>query len=491
MSDQKPSPSKIPVWAWVIGCLGLLAVCLIVVVGAGIAVFFTTSRETSPVERAVTVVSVTVEAEIPTPLAQMPTPRPTDTPPAETQLETAMPTSAPTEPAVAPPDDPFAQERNEVEQNVEAIRELDAKQPITLTLLNTSQLRQRLEEDLAEEYSQEEARHDAITLSAFNFLSPDFDLYNLLLDLYTEEIAGYYDPETAEFVVISDDQDFSAYEQWIHAHEYVHALQDQYYELELIADESLDGEASLALRALSEGDATMVQTLYLLQGYFADQDLFDIFAQASQADMSVFQSAPPIIARELEFPYTYGLAFVQALYDQGGFDAVDAAWLNLPQSTEQILHPELYLAGDEPQVVSMAPLTDTLGAGWQLVDEDTFGEFYLRQYLGQQLDEPEVDAAASGWGGDRYVVYWNEDENAVVMVLRSIWDTEPDSRQFGDIYARYADGSYDVQGQIQPDGGLCWQGKDVTCLYQAGIETFVVRAPNLDLAASIAAAQAS
>ena len=34
-----------------------------------------------------------------------------------------------------------------------------------------------------------------ITLAAFDLVEPDLDLYTLYLDLYSEQIAGYYDPE--------------------------------------------------------------------------------------------------------------------------------------------------------------------------------------------------------------------------------------------------------------------------------------------------------
>ncbi|NIT57160.1 MAG: hypothetical protein GWN00_13275, partial [Aliifodinibius sp.] len=71
----------------------------------------------------------------------------------------------------------------------------------------------------------------------------------------------------------------------------------------------------------------------------------------------------------------------------------------------------------------MQPLTDTLGVGWQRLDEDTLGEFYLREYLAQQLEGGLVESAASGWGGDRYTVYWNDEAEEIVMVLKLVWDT--------------------------------------------------------------------
>jgi hypothetical protein len=138
--------------------------------------------------------------------------------------------------------------------------------------------------------------------------------------------------------------------------------------------------------------------------------------------------------------------------------------------------------------VTLAPLTATLGAGWEVVDEDVLGEFYLRQYLLQQLSSQEVDVAATGWGGDRYAVYWNESAEQLVMVLRSIWDTDTDSDEFASAYGRYA-GQLTGAAEQAADGGRCWSSLDVICLYQESSETLVVRAPDLTIVSRIAAFQ--
>jgi len=368
------------------------------------------------------------------------------------------------------------------------IRQLQPLAPVDPTLLSSSELGQRLEDEFAENYSPAEARNDAIALSAFDFIEADFDIYNFLISLYTEQIAGFYDPETDEFVIIDNDDEFDVLEQWTHAHEYVHALQDQYYDLEILDDESLDSDTTFAVQALAEGDATLVQTLYLLGGYFDQNQLFEILTTALEIDTAVLDSAPPLFAHELEFPYITGMEFVQTLHDMGGFAAVDAAWEQPPQSTEHILHPDRYLAGDTPHLVTLVPLTDTLGAGWQLADEDILGEFYLREYLFQQLGGNQVNEAATGWGGDRYAVYWNESNQQLVMVLKIAWDTPADAQEFQNLYPEYPVSLFGISGSGQPDGGICWQGTDVICLYALGDQSLVVRAPDMTIMNSVSSA---
>lgn len=377
--------------------------------------------------------------------------------------------------------------RAEIEANVVEIRGLEPLQPITLTFLTREELAQQVQADFAEDADPEESQQDALVLAAFDFVERDFDLYQTYVDLYSEQILGYYDPETAEFVVVSDDFEMDVTEQWTHAHEFMHALQDQHYQLELIADETLDSEASAALRALAEGEAELIQGLYLYSGYFSADEQAEILASFEQAADSSLDDIPPILLSNLSFPYNEGFEFVLTLFTEGGgtFELIDQAWQNLPTSTEQIIHPDRYFAGDNPIPVSLPPLTATLGAGWQRLDEDVFGEFFLREYLSQQLSLADAETAAEGWGGDRYAVYGNEN-GEVVMVLRLVWDTTQDSQQFAAAYPEYPVSLFNITSNTQPDGGQCWQGElDVICFYQNGDESLIVRAPTVEIAAQV------
>ena len=482
----------VPAWAWIVGLMLFVSICVCGVLVAAVAMFVVGG---SPVAQPPAPVAITVVADQPAtppatatvPPTNTPAGEPTSTAPAP-ETETPPAGEAPTGPT-GPTGDPNADVRARIEANVSDIRGLEPLEPIVTVLLSREELRQRVEEDLFAELTQEDARDFTLLLNAFDFVPRDFDYYNFTLDLYAEQIAGFYDPETNEFVVVSDDAELDALEQWTHAHEFVHALQDQYYDLDSLDDESLDSEASAALLSMVEGEAVLVQNLYLLGGYFSFDELNQMLSLSTETESPVFDSAPPVLANDLIFPYTSGYEFMQTLYNQGGFDAIDEAWANPPQSTEHILHPDRYLAGDMPQLVSIAPLTDTLGTGWRQLDQDVFGEFYLRQYLEQKLLAPQVDSAASGWGGDQYAVYWNEDTDGLVMVLRLAWDSAQDGEEFATALADYTTASYGGPGRVESDGGVCWQGSDVTCFYRLGDQSFIVRAPTLAMAQAIAAAQ--
>ena len=53
---------------------------------------------------------------------------------------------------------------------------------------------------------------------------------------------------------------------------------------------------------------------------------------------------PPILTETLTYPYTTGAFYVQSAQLAGGWSAVDDFYARMPESTEQILHPEKYAA---------------------------------------------------------------------------------------------------------------------------------------------------
>lgn len=376
--------------------------------------------------------------------------------------------------------------RSVVEANVTELRGLEPLAPIEPVVLTRDELRERVESDFATDTTPQESQADVLELSAFDFLGRDYDLYTALVTLQSEGILGFYDPETAEFVVVNDGALLDPAAQWTHAHEFVHALQDQYYDLDALSDETLDSEARAAVRALAEGEAELVQYLYLFEGgYFTESEAEAILNDPEQTDGGFLRDFPPVLVNDLAFPYTDGVEFVIDLYREGGFEAIDAAWANLPRSTEHILHPERYRAGDLPQLVTLAPLTDTLGAGWELLDEDILGEFYLRQYLDQQLPTATVNRVATGWGGDRYAIYWNEADAALVMALRLVWDTPADALEFAQAYPAYPAALFAAEGESQPDGTTCWTADEVICFRQVEGESLIARAPDSTTALAV------
>jgi hypothetical protein len=303
---------------------------------------------------------------------------------------------------------------------------------------------------------------------------------------------GAYNPETLSVVAYNPMLgEQSAYNRWLTAHASMHSLQTQEFGLGQIDILSLITDDRIALRAMVEGETNFVQNSYLQSGEaFTPEELVSVTDTLNQQAISLFTDAPPFLRAQFEFAYRNGFEFIQFLFEQEGFELVNEIWNNRPLSSEHILHPESYLSGDAPQVVSVPSLTDVLDGDWQFIRQDTLGEFYLRQHLSLHLSPEDIEPAASGWGGDQYVVYWDAASDDLVMALRLAWDAETDAAEFTTAYTNYLRRQYTAEAELQEDGGQCWQGDDVTCFYQLDLETLVVRAPDLETAANVAAAQA-
>lgn len=377
-----------------------------------------------------------------------------------------------------------------IETNVTALRGLELLSPIEPNLVSRTELSQRYREDFFTYYSREEADRDVQVFYAFDFISLDYDLYRRYLQYLGDNIAGYYDPATEEFVVVNRGDQITPLGQYVYAHEFMHVLQDQHFQLDILTETTLTTDQNLALRGLAEGEAELVQTLYLDAGFFTTEEEVELFNESnigSTQDTSG-RNIPRVLVDAFYFPYTVGGEFVNYLYQQGGWGAINQAWSNLPTSSEQIYHPERYVAGDVPQIVSVVPLTDTLGADWQLVRQETAGEFFIREHLLLYLGEAEAEAASTGWGGDQFAVYWNEAGSQVALLFRIAWDTAGDAAEFAAAYQTFNTTARRASLGQQADGGTCWQASDVVCLYAQGSETVIVRGPTLEMVGRIAAA---
>jgi hypothetical protein len=233
-------------------------------------------------------------------------------------------------------------------------------------------------------------------------LIPDtLDIEALFIDLYTEQVAGYYEPDSSMLFAVSGADAITL--RATLSHELVHALQHQYLPLDSILHDTRDADRLAAAQAVLEGQATLVMFQVLApEGGFLEDDAawgnFRDLLSAPQAELAVFNSAPLVIRTGLIFPYLEGATFMRWWRNNRGAEQPFGALM--PVSTEQILHPARYQQQDTPVVLRFA------GDSADVVHEDTFGEYealVLRSALAG------IDAIATdlpiGWDGDRMRVY--------------------------------------------------------------------------------------
>lgn len=322
---------------------------------------------------------------------------------------------------------------------------------------------------------------------AFDFAPADYVYPDLLKAAQSSATAAFYEPLSGELLVLEQANPPNAVAQLAYVRQLVFLLQDQNFGLDVLTADDLTLDATLALAALSEGEATVVQENFLEARYLPLAAA--VIPETYAIDTAVLQDAPTPIANRLLFPYEFGDDFARFLYDAGSYPALNEAWANPPQSTEQILHPEKYTADEGPSLVTLPDLQPVLGTGWALAEENVLGEFMLGQYLAQQLNESQVATAVSGWGGDRFAIYTNEADGTFVLVLHTVWDTADDSTEFAALYPNYPTRLFGSSGELQTNGGECWAGEgEFICLNQSQQNTLITRGPDLDQLLDVVAA---
>lgn len=379
-------------------------------------------------------------------------------------------------------------EYEEINQQMEEIRELELLQPINVSTKTRTELQDETRRDLETDYPIVDRQNDQRVLEAFGLIGEGQEIGEVYVELLGEQIAGYYDPETDEMVVVSDDvagSELSASNEVTYAHEVVHALQDQHFDLESYSDQRIDGsdDESLAITSLIEGDATAAQIQYIIANPGLIAELSGDMT-AVDAGSAALDNAPPIISATLLFPYQQGQTFVDTILAEGGWDAVNDAYASPPVSTEQILHPEKYLASESPIPVPMPDIAEGLGAGWATFDTNTMGEFQTSIILSDgEVSARQAEQAAAGWGGDTYTVVGTEDQN--VIVWDSAWDTEDDAAEFAAALAARESGRLDAS--VETDGTVTTieSGDTVVRIGVDGTSVTYVSAPDETVLAQV------
>ena len=320
-----------------------------------------------------------------------------------------------------------------IEPQVVAIRGLAPKRNVHPKLLSTDQLKTHVAESFKKDNPPALVAANEALLKGLGLFPADASLGALYVELLGSQVAGFYSPDDKELYVVSRSGGIGPLERVTFAHEYTHALQDQTYDLgKLHLDEVGQSDRGLARLALIEGDAVAVQSVWMQQNLSAAENVALLQAALDPEALKILERMPPILRESLGFPYDAGLRFVLGL-KAGGSHGVDAAFAKPPASTEQILHPEKYDAGEAPVAVDIpVDVATRMGSGWKSSLEDTFGEFQLGVWLRSATDRaPIATAAAAGWGGDRIELLTGPDQSWAIALVTE-WDTVADAQEFAD-----------------------------------------------------------
>ncbi|HEX3083316.1 MAG TPA: hypothetical protein VHP99_02235, partial [Pyrinomonadaceae bacterium] len=239
---------------------------------------------------------------------------------------------------------------DDVLKETSTLRQLSVVRPVQSSTQSRAEIERAIVKNLDEDTPAADMHAAEVTLKKLGLAPADFQYRALMIRLLTEQVAGYYEPKTRQFH-LADWIDVEG-QKPVMAHELTHALQDQHFDLRRFEHwPKGDSDAELAAHALIEGDATLAMVLYVSSNPMRALTFLKSLGSMG-VDTKELDQAPRVVRESLLFPYQEGLNWTRAVYKQGGWSQVSQAFTTLPQSTEQIMHPEKYLAHEAPVKVT-------------------------------------------------------------------------------------------------------------------------------------------
>jgi len=310
------------------------------------------------------------------------------------------------------------------------------------------------------------------------------DLASLAVSFTAATAGATYSPLDKQVLLVSEDgRGFR--DEGLLAHEFVHALQDQHFDLlKLITARPFSFDREEATFALVEGDAVSVARRVEQGDSFSRKTLEDV-AREEDERYSLYRKGvgalfPPLLTETFIFRYRDGLRFVEALRRARPSVSVDEVFRRPPATSEQVLHPEKYLANEQPRQIALDG-EEFADEGWSLTATTPLGEVGVRGLLMAGVSTDEARRAAAGWGGDRTFLFEREG-HAPLFVWKTAWDTGRDAQEFFRAYNALLAGRASA-ASAEGDTERVWrEGALVTRVRIEGDAVTVVRGAEADVA---------
>jgi hypothetical protein len=354
----------------------------------------------------------------------------------------------------------------------EIVRELPLLADVKVEEVSRAEFARQAEE-AAEAVSDEYLAYLADTYGRLGFFSRDLDLRPVLARSSSEWVGATYSPREQKITLVGP-----VFSDTV-VHEWVHALQDQHFDL-VAYDDLETSDAFLARRAVVEGDATLAQYRFLARQDGVELHRIDwarVLTFWQDYSRSVLEQAPypPVFLDYLSFVYPFGIAYAAqnllgASIDQPAAPPPPHDWrlqdqlfsARAPGTTREIL--ELEVSGPAEPVVDLGleavpqELADRLAP----IDWDRLGVWYVYLLLLPLDLAGEIDARvlASGWAGDRVLFVRDRDSGEAGLVWASAWRDEESAVAIAGALAALH-GRRPLKGEppelgIAGDGELLW-----------------------------------
>jgi len=387
--------------------------------------------------------------------------------------------------ALPPPSMPqsaeFLQAADEVLGEMSKLISLPIVSPLKKSIRSREEIRAYLLQKMKEDKDADKRYADQKTMEKFGLLPKGYPLEQTMVKILTEQIAGLYDPDSQEFFIA--DWNSAADQRMVMSHELTHALQDQHFHIDKWTDAAKpNDDAELARDAVIEGSALAAMLDYVLRGKGSVRDLGDLDASLLIGDVDSspeLSKAPKVLQDELLFPYLAGTTFTQHVLKQsGGWPDFYKVFARPPVSTQQVMHPDLYIRDVEPPEISLPDTAGVLSADWKRLDENRMGEFGLLEILKQFLDKARAKSLAATWAADRYATFENSKNKRTLLLFDVRLASEADAARFFGAYSELLELKYGQRSNLMrrpnffsfdtPEDGIFLRCVNSNCLVLEG-----------------------
>jgi len=238
------------------------------------------------------------------------------------------------------------------------------------------------------------------------------------------------------------------------AHELVHALQDQRWDLKRTMDEAGGIDRRLALQYLVEGEARLVETM------LRERRTDSLLEALPQLPLDAYRDTlragdgldPEFVTIPVLHPYEQGAHVLARRLTAGGWDAIDRWWRHPPRSSACFL-----FQGEAcflPSLLPLAPL-QIHPPGWRRIHRGAIGAVYTSILLslwsgssdwippGTLRSEAFLaggadlapDSVISGMRADSFALY-ADDSGSLSLAWRTSWRDDASASRFLESWSR-------------------------------------------------------
>ncbi|MCH8310348.1 MAG: serine/threonine protein kinase, partial [Chloroflexi bacterium] len=448
MPVAQPSPDvqrkETPKWLWFAIGSGVMVIIALIVV-----LVFVSGGDPDDSDAAVAVAPAVPSVQAAPRSAGLPVPTAAPTPPpVATTVPTPGPTPLPT-PDIGAVASALSDMIAEAQPWIHNLRDLEVDGDISVEFRSRSDLDEITRGFFRRPNVRQQVYEAQELYKALGLMQEEDDLEEILTKIQNQQVLALFDDQTEKVYMLLDDSATGPEGELGYANAYMGALQQKRFNTADIRNRTRakGADSFRAANALILGDVAQISSAYVARAMTKDE----AGILREPVPDSELLNAPRVVRETTLFPVREGANFVAGLFGENGWETVNDAYKNPPITTEQVLHPEKYFEAEEPQLTSLPDLSSDLGKGWNEVNSDVMGEFLIRVYLEEYLDDDQAADAAAGWGGDRYSLLNGPlGERLFISMIR--WDTFQDAAEFFDAYQVFMGVKYQGVEGLSTDG---------------------------------------